>query len=406
MKILCVVDEYPWPSRSGYRQRLHWLLTLLSAHGELDLLVVGKRAESEQLAPPPADLALNRLLVVQGGQVTTHRLVRLARWILGRRPRALLGRDWSQAQTAAAGWSRTGYDVTWFSHSPLYLALGGILLAPHVVDLDNLESSSLQHRRLRRMRADSTSERLRQSVQRQLDKRDERRWRRLELLIARRAAATVVCSELDLARLNRPRTHVVPNGYEPTADELPARVQTPLPVLVMVGLLTYEPNRDAAAFFAREVLPRVRHSVPDARFRVVGRYGSEHDVQALRGLPGVEVVGEVDAVTAELSAAAVAVAPIRFGGGTRIKILEAMAHGLAVVTTTVGCEGLETVPGRHLIVGDTAEEMAAGCVALLVDDQLRAEVGDAGRDLWQRRYRWRAMDAAVTEVLRSASREG
>ena len=397
-----MVDEYPWPSRTGYRQRLHWLLTLLSGHGEVDLLVVQKQTGAEPLAPPPPDLRLARLLVVQGGQVTAPRAVRLARWIAGRRPRVLLGRDWSTAQAAAAGWSGAGYDVTWFAHSPLYLALGGILLPPHVVDLDNLESSLLQHRRLRRMPADSTSDRLRQSLQRQIDNADQRRWRRLELLTARRAAATVVCSQLDRERLDHPRVHVVPNGYEP-ADVLPSRRSTPEPVLLMVGLLTYEPNRDAAAFFAREVLPRVRQTVPDARFRVVGRYGAEHDVQALRGVPGVEVVGEVEELGAELSAAAVVVAPIRFGGGTRIKILEAMAHGLAVVTTTVGCEGLETVPDEHLLVGDTPEEMAASCVRLLADEQLRSRLGRAGQDLWQRRYRWRAMDPAVTEVLRSAS---
>ena len=207
---------------------------------------------------------------------------------------------------------------------------------------------------------------------------DEGRWRRLEREIATSGAAVVVCSELDRDRLGRPNVWVVPNGYERAAqspaptDLGPARPTGP--VLILVGLLTYEPNRDAAAFFATQILPHVRRHRPEAQFHVVGRYDSEADLDPWRGLPGVKVLGEVADVPTQLAAADIAVVPIRFGGGTRIKILEAFAHRLPVVSTTVGCEGLGVVDGEHLLVADDPVAFAAACVRLTEDAALRARL--------------------------------
>jgi glycosyltransferase involved in cell wall biosynthesis len=115
------------------------------------------------------------------------------------------------------------------------------------------------------------------------------------------------------------------------------------------------------------------------------------------------MVGEVRDLEAELRAAIVSVVPVRFGGGTRIKILEAFAHGLPVVSTTVGCEGLEVVDRTHLLIADRAEEFAAACCALLEQEGLRRSIGGQARLLWERRYRWNAVAPAVEEVLRVAA---
>ena len=415
MKVLVVADEWPWPTRSGYRQRLHWVLTLLSAQADVELLVVLDPPPTEPLAPPPPGLRLSGVTTTTGGELVVGRVARLLRWFAGRSPRVLVGRGWGAARAAAEVAARTRPDVTWFSHSPVYLALEQVLPPPHVVDLDNLRSAELRHRRTRDGLPESISERLRRRASGAADHVDESRWRQLERRIASSAAATAVCSELDRRRLGEGRVHVLPNGYERSeavrdgdvtrrgdAAGDGAAAGTTAPVLLMVGLLTYEPNWDGATYFVREVLPLVLEAVPDARLRVVGRYRSEADADELRAHPAVDVLGEVPEVAPELLAATAAIAPIRFGGGTRIKILEALAHGLPLVTTTVGCEGLDVVPGEHLLVGDTPAEFAAACVEVLTDAGRRQALGDAGHDLWRRRYRWAAMQPAVDGLLDAA----
>jgi glycosyltransferase involved in cell wall biosynthesis len=403
-----VADEYPWPARTGYRLRLHWILVLLSRHASVDLLVVLSRPLPADLPPPPAEVPLAELRVVRSGEVTSGRTRRARSWLTGRLPRALVGRSWESARAQLAEWPGAAPDAVWFSHSPLYVALRGVVARPHVVDLDNLESSLLRQRRRSHpwKHSQTTNGRLRAIARAAADLLDEHRWRRLEHRIARSAEAVVVCSRLDEVRLAEPRARVVPNGYELLPGGRggpPASPTSGAPVLLLVGLLTYEPNRDGAAFFAAEVLPLVRAHYPGAQFRVVGRYGSMSDVAALQGREGVTVTGEVDDVSAELAAADLVVVPLRFGGGTRVKILEAFAHQVPVVATTVGCEGLEVVDGEHLLVADTPEALAAGCVRLLQQEDLRRRIVLQARQLWQSRYRWEALEPDVAAVLRAVS---
>ncbi len=412
MRSLVVADEYPWPTRSGYRQRLHWTLRLLTAHGPVDLLVARESLRPDRPAPPRS-LGLGRVETVVSGQVTMPTSERARAWLTGRLPRVLVGRDWSAARHVAQGWQEPPHDLVWFAHAPLHLALKDVLPRPHVVDLDNLESSLLRHRRRgrpwRREEGISAVRRFGGSV---ADRMDEARWRDLEAEIARTAAATVVCSGLDRRRLGGIQgVAVVPNGYELPASAAGAssgRGRRPgvEPVLLLVGLLTYEPNRDAAAFFARQVLPLLRRYIPGVRFRVVGRYDTEADIRLLRGLPGVEVVGEVQDISAELTRADLAVVPIRFGGGTRIKVLEAFAHRVAVVSTTVGCEGLGVVDGEHLVLADRPEAIAAAAQRLLVDDDLRQRMADGGHALWSARYRWSSLAPAVDDLVARVTRGG
>jgi glycosyltransferase involved in cell wall biosynthesis len=401
MRILVAADEYPWPARSGYRQRLHWLLRMLSSHGAVDLLVVREPAPADP-AESPREVPLHRLALVEAGGRRPGGAVRAVRWLAGGVPRSLVGRDWRPARALAAEWSRSGYDLVWFAHSPLYLALRDVVPAPQVVDLDNLESSLLRHRRHRgSWRSPQASSAPRRLARAAADRLDGHRWARIEQQIAGSAAVTVVCSELDRRRLGRPRVRVVPNGYELPVGATAGSGEVPPaggPVLLFVGLLTYEPNRDAAAFFAQRALPLVRERIPGARFRVVGRHGPDA-VRPLLGLPGVEVAGDIDDIEGELAAASVSVVPIRFGGGTRIKILEAFAHGLPVVSTAVGCEGLDVVDRRHLLVADEPEAMAAACCELLERADLRRSIGEEARALWELRYRWTSVFPAVEEVL-------
>jgi glycosyltransferase involved in cell wall biosynthesis len=240
------------------------------------------------------------------------------------------------------------------------------------------------------------------------DTADIRRWRRIEQRIVRQSASVIVCSSLDGDRLGAANVRVVPNAYERLAGVVPATARPDdavrsAPVLLMVGLLTYEANRDAAAFFAREVLPLIRRRHPEAVFRVVGRYDVEANVAAFRSLPGVSVAGEIPDITAELQGADVSVVPIRFGGGTRIKILEAFAHGIPVVATTVGAEGLEVESDRHLLLADGAEDLAQACLRVLDDTELRSRLASEAMALWEARYRSAALQEAVSAAVHEAA---
>jgi glycosyltransferase involved in cell wall biosynthesis len=153
--------------------------------------------------------------------------------------------------------------------------------------------------------------------------------------------------------------------------EVPGRI-------VFTGLMNHPPNADAAVFFARNVLPRVRTEIPEATFDVVGRRPTP-DVQALADLAGVRVTGEVADVRPFLASASAVVAPLRFGSGARQKILEAWGMDKAVVATSVGAEGLGARDGEHLIIGDGAAGLAAGVLGVLRDPGLRGRLRGHGR---------------------------
>jgi len=150
--------------------------------------------------------------------------------------------------------------------------------------------------------------------------------------------------------------------------------------VVFVGGLWHPPNWDGVFWFCAEVWPHVRAAVPDATFRLIGSnaWSLPIDTPTLTAAPGVVVEGFVADLGAVYAAAAVVVAPVRFGAGMKGKVCEAMAAGVPVVTTTVGAEGIHAVAGRDLLVADDPEAFAAAVVSLLGDPERAAAVGAAG----------------------------
>ncbi len=170
------------------------------------------------------------------------------------------------------------------------------------------------------------------------------------------------------------------------------------PVLVFTGVMSYKPNADAAVWFARGVMPRVRAAVPEARFDIVGKSPSPR-VRALGELPGVRVVGAVDDTAEYLRRSAVAVAPMRIAPGVQNKVLEAMACGLPVVCSSPAAGGIDAEPGRDLLVADSEADTAALCVRLLLNTDERAAIGAAARRQAEARYRWPAAAAPMLDLL-------
>jgi glycosyltransferase involved in cell wall biosynthesis len=170
---------------------------------------------------------------------------------------------------------------------------------------------------------------------------------------------------------------VIPPGTQ-VGDVQPVELDSGSKEIVHVGTAHWPPNVDGLIWFAGEVFPKVVRAVPEARLRIVGkepprRIRKLHNGTDIHVQGYVEDLGEIDRRTG------VFIAPLRMGGGIRIKILEALAKALPVVTTSVGCEGIGVEPGRHLLVGDTAGDFAGAVIRLLLDPSLRKRMGEEGR---------------------------
>jgi glycosyltransferase involved in cell wall biosynthesis len=171
--------------------------------------------------------------------------------------------------------------------------------------------------------------------------------------------------------------------------------------LVYNGAMSYAANYDAMRFFLREVYPQVCAQVPDATLTITGSTAGV-DLGGLALDDSVRLSGYVDDIRPVIAGSAVCVVPLRQGGGTRLKILEAMALGVPVVSTRKGAEGLEVIDGQHLLLADGPSDLAAATVRLLQDDGLRAELAANARALVEQRYDWRAIGAAFADLVEDA----
>jgi glycosyltransferase involved in cell wall biosynthesis len=232
--------------------------------------------------------------------------------------------------------------------------------------------------------------------------------RREEILAWTRFDAVAFCSAEDERRARglvpSLRSAVVPNSVD--VDEFEPRPGDPPPggrAVTFFGAINYFPNIDGLMYLLRDIWPILSRSHPQARLKIVGQHPTP-EVLAFRG-PRVEVTGRVEDVRPHLASAAVCIAPLRIGGGTRFKILEAMAMAKPVVSTSLGAEGIEYEDGRHLLVADDAQAFAAAVGRVLDDAALAARLAQAGRALVEERYSWAAaaerLERLYEEVLSS-----
>jgi len=237
---------------------------------------------------------------------------------------------------------------------------------------------------------------------------ESKKMRRFETQACARVSLTIAVSEADRevlaadapgAKVRSISTGVDVSYFTPNgAHELPAG-------LVFTGAMDWYPNEDAMLYLVEAILPLIRREVAQASLVVVGRNPSPRLRTAAAGA-GVHVTGTVDDVRPYVADAAVYVVPLRIGGGTRLKIFEALAMGKAVVSTMVGAEGLPLIPGEHFIQADGPADFAKAVVSLLRNPVRRRELGVAGRRLVEERYSWpsvaREFEARCREVANHA----
>ncbi len=254
-----------------------------------------------------------------------------------------------------------------------------------VLDLHNVESALV----------DSYA-RSRRGVPAALLRAEASALRRMERRTIGEFDHVVVVSEQERARLTAGARSVLvcPNGREPSVV-LP---DAPDPTVAFVATMGWAPNVDAAVWLGREIWPEVLARVPRAQLLLVGR----DPAPAVRALAGdsVHVTGTVADVTPYLAQSRVVVAPLRSGGGTRLKIMEALDVGRPVVATSVGCEGMEDLVGRGVVVADAAVALADSIAGLLVDPARASALGRAGHDAVAVGHTWDVALAPLLEAVR------
>ncbi len=221
----------------------------------------------------------------------------------------------------------------------------------------------------------------------------ELEWRKMRHYEARacvRAGLTVAVSDADrgLLAANAPGADIraIGTGVDTAYFHPNSAVEAPAS-LVFTGSMDWYPNEDAIMYFIAAILPQLRQEVPGLSVAVVGRDPSDR-LRAACAAAGVHVTGTVADVRPYVAEAAVYVVPLRIGGGTRLKIFEALAMGKAVVSTRVGAEGLPIVSGEHFLQADSPTDFAQAVVTLLKDPGRRHALGMAGRRLVEERYSW------------------
>jgi len=230
---------------------------------------------------------------------------------------------------------------------------------------------------------------------------DERRiCREMDLILA---TSTRDCETMRNWR-DVPACVVIPNGVDTSYFVPDERKNDQLHRTVLfTGTMNYSPNVEAMLYFVGDIWPLIQECLPAAALQIVGR-APPPEIMRLAQLSNVAVLGSVPDVRPYLTAAQVVVAPLRIGGGTRLKILEAMAMARAVVSTSLGREGLEVQDGRHLLVADDPRAFAESVCELLSNSTRRAEIGQEGRQLVQESYDWSALGLRMEEALRDVLR--
>ncbi|HUM04198.1 MAG TPA: glycosyltransferase family 4 protein [Terriglobales bacterium] len=229
-----------------------------------------------------------------------------------------------------------------------------------------------------------------------------RKMLRYEQNEVRRFHHVIAVSENDRALMtewvDRDRVTVVPTGVDLSEYRPDLDAPEPTSLITFVGAMDWEPNADGVEYFCSEIWPAVKAEVPEAKFRIVGRNPGRRVLKWAS--ESVEVTGRVPSVVGHLQESAVVIVPLRIGGGTRLKIYEAMATGKAVVSTAVGAEGLDVHHGRDIMLADDSRSFAQAIIMLLRDRELRRRYEKAAAET-AARFDWQAIGDRFGEVLLS-----
>ncbi len=409
MRILFLTPQFPYPPHKGTTLRNYNLIAGLAPRHEIDLLCF---ADSQ----PPTASPLNQLC----RRIVTVQIPRRANW---RRALNTLFSPWpdmglrlwsNEYQKQLAAWLRDGtYDV---------IQVEGLELARYLSSRDPLSASEMAQPQSRRgpLRVfdDHNAEYLLQKriAEAEIAARgwsagavySSIQWRKLrsfERKMCRQSDRVACVSEADALAIQKLdqtlKAYVIPNGVDTDFYEREKAAPLDLPPhsLVFTGTMDFRPNVDAMLWFAHDVLPLVISRVPQVQVYIVGQRPHAR-LDVLRADPAITITGAVDDTRPYIVAASVYIVPLRMGGGTRLKLLEALSLQAPIVSTTLGAEGFAVTNREQLLLADDAASFAQSIVELLEDRAQARALGAAGRLLAVQHYDWRSIVPKFEELYR------
>lgn len=397
MKILWVKADKLLPVQNGGNIRTYHVLRYLSSRHQLTFYsYYGGKAdpayERELQAQLPGAIAVctrkSELSgVARGIDYLTH---------LGAEPPYAVSRfaDIGVQKQIRPWFREQRFDVAVCDFLDAAINFPGRLNVPSVLFQHNVESE------IWRRHAETASN----PVKKALYRMEFKKMLRYERNAVRKFQHVIAVSENDRSLMMRwvdgDRVTVVPTGVDLSHYRPDPTSPEPAPLITFIGAMDWEPNVDGVEYFCSEVWPTIKTEVPTARFRIVGR-NPVRRVQKWAS-ESIEVTGKVPSVVEHLQQSAAVIVPLRIGGGTRLKIYEAMATAKAVVSTTIGAEGLDVHSGRDIILADDAGAFSQSVIMLLRDRDLRSRYEKAAAET-AARYDWPAIGQRFGEILQSVA---
>ena len=390
-RILMLTSRLPFPPREGHQLRSWHLLRALAREHTVTLLSFQRSDDAlDECAPLQAIVANLETFPIPAEHSKIPLLAAAARSLLGRTP-FVVHKYTSAAMRARIAELIGASDILHVDMLPLMAMVPERPRTCKVV----LNAHNVEHLLLRQ-RADVEDG----AAQRWFLRRQVGKLERFEQSACVRANHVLACSADDVKHLSAlaPQTpmSVIPNGVDAHANQpAPGAPKSPRQ-LVFVGQMGWFPNRDGVEWFLADILPRIVVARSDVEFALIGKPGSLVVPEALRA--NVRLLGFVKEVAPHVQDAGIYVVPLRAGSGTRLKILEAMAFGKAIVTTRIGAEGITLRDGVDAVFADTPQEFAAAVLRLLDAPQEIARLGAAARATAEAHYDWAAIAANLLPI--------
>lgn len=392
MRILYVSQIIPYPPHGGVLQRGYNLLRELAREHDVHLLAF--HHPDELHSGEPLQRACEALasfcreveyFELWPKRSALHKFLALGLAALHPLPFSVLAQRNETLSRRIAG-------LCGGANPPDILHLDTVALAPYAAGCGHVPAV-LTHHNIESRLMERRAAHERGTLQRFYVEAQARRLRRYELDVCGQFPLNITVSAADASLLEEicpgARTCVVPNGVD--TDYFQPRRSAETPAVVFTGGMNMFANRDAVEWFLGDIWPLVKAKVPGVRFFAIGQRPSQRVLDAARHDEAVVAPGHVADVRPWVAQAAVYVVPMRVGGGTRLKVLDAMAQGKAIVTTSLGAEGIEASNDAHFILADDARSFAATVVDLIGRPDRRREMGDAARVRVESHYSWRIL---------------
>jgi polysaccharide biosynthesis protein PslH len=411
LRILWLSHLIPYPPKGGVLQRSHHLLCELAKYHGVDLLAFNQVPLMRPLFPTvEAGMAeaseffrnvgvRHRFISTPHGDGSWERSVLAARSLIGI-PYNLRWLQSFEYERALRSWlAEQPYDLIHFDTISLYPYFRFVPIeSATALDHHNIESSMLVRR--------ASNER--NPAKRLYFLQEGHRLRRVERKVCPKFTTNITCSDVDTSDLKRVapecRVQTIPNPVD--TDYFSPGLEDRQPRLIFVGRLNWYPNVQAVRFIVAKLWPAVKRVWPTIEFDLVGAHPPEISLAMSQRDRNFRVHGFVPDVRPLLARASIYVCPIRDGGGTKVKVLDAMAMGKALIAHPVACEGISVSSGENVLFAESADEYVMHIGALLGDDEYRRRLGRGARSLVEQRYGASAIGRDLARLYESIRFEG